>query len=275
MVAVTCHANAFLRGLPIPEFFPGNSTCKYCDRVRFFSVSKRFFGRVRESEVATSPDEWFEQLKAAEIPEVGLCYSHDDHQGISSLNSATLPGGRGTWSIKVTDLKGQTELWKTKWEIWDQQAPEGRIWRVGYDRFPERQYHSAPLVDLDGAVARFRSALQDICTFSDKHDCAGFTIFFARAVEALDSRRARLHGIHRDLAPDGCLPPLARRLLDACQSAWIFDGLSSWTSLSFDGPTRLEYERVSEGLIAGLKEAIYAGANSSCTSRTNYASEAH
>ncbi len=58
-VALTCHANAFLRGLRIPEFFASNSTCKFCDWVRFFNVSRTLFGKARQIEVATTPNGWF------------------------------------------------------------------------------------------------------------------------------------------------------------------------------------------------------------------------
>ena len=71
-VALACHANAFLRGLRVPEFFPSNSTCQFCDGIKFFHVSKTLFGKVRQAEVATTPNGWFECLKAEDVPEVRL-----------------------------------------------------------------------------------------------------------------------------------------------------------------------------------------------------------
>jgi hypothetical protein len=269
-VALTCHANAYLRGLRIPGFFPSNSTCKFCDRIKFFNVSKTLFGKVRQAEVANSPDGWFECLRTDDVPEVRLSCAPQNDPGIPDRMSAGFVGGGGTWSIKVTDRKGQTAVWLSKWEVWNQEAPERRIWRVSYGRVPERRSLSEPFIDLGGAVARLRVALQDIYTFSDKHDCSGFTIRFARAIETLDSRGSTLHGHHQDLAPEGCLPMLARRLLDACQTAWVFGGMGSWNDLGFDGSDRAEYDRVSERLFAALNEAIYTGANSSCASRTNF-----
>jgi hypothetical protein len=71
-VALTCHANAYLRGRRIPEFFPSNLICKLCDRVKFFHVSKMLLGRVWQAEVATTSNGWFEHLKAEHVPEVPL-----------------------------------------------------------------------------------------------------------------------------------------------------------------------------------------------------------
>ena len=62
-VALTCHANAFLQGRHVSEFLPGNSSCKFCDWVRFFKVSKTFFGKIRQDEVAVNPNAWFEYLE--------------------------------------------------------------------------------------------------------------------------------------------------------------------------------------------------------------------
>jgi hypothetical protein len=268
-VALTCHANAFLRGLRIPEFFASNSTCKFCDWVRFFNVSNTLFGKARQTEVATTPNGWFEHLKAEDVPEVRLYCTPQNDPGIPDRMSAGFVGGGGTWSMKVTDRKGQTTVWLSKWEVWNQDAPERRIWRVSYGRFSELQSRSDPFIDLDGAIARLRVAIQNVCTFSEKHDCGAFTIAFARALQTLDSRGSTLHGHHKDLAPDGCVPPLARCMLDACQTAWVFGGMGSWNDLSFDGPDRTEYDRVSGKLFTALNEAIYTGANSSCASRTN------
>ncbi len=272
-VALTCHANAFLRGLRVPEFFPSNSTCQSCDWIRFFNISKTLLGKVRQAEVASSPNEWFKCLKAEGVPEIRLCWAPQNDLGIPNRISAGFVGGGGTWCMKVTDQSGQTTVWLSKWEVWNQDAPERRIWQVSYGRVQALQPRSEPFIDLGGAVARLRSALQDIYTFSEKHDCGSFTISFAQAIKALDSRGSTLYGHHQDLAPEGSLPALARCLLDACQKAWVFGGMGSWNDLGFDGSDRAEYDLVSDRLFTALNEAIYTGTNSSCASRANVPAE--
>jgi hypothetical protein len=54
LVALACHANAVLHDHSVPPFFPGNSTCQFCDWVKFFQVSKTLFGKARETPVATT-----------------------------------------------------------------------------------------------------------------------------------------------------------------------------------------------------------------------------
>ena len=107
-VALTCHANAFLRGLRIPEFFSSNSTCQFCDWVKFFNVSRTLLGKVRQAEVATTPDQWFECLKADDVSEVRLFCAPQNDPGIPDRMSAASVGGGGTWSMKAADRKGKT-----------------------------------------------------------------------------------------------------------------------------------------------------------------------
>src|SRR2546425_6182906 len=71
-VARTCHANAFLRGRPVPEFSPGNSTCQFCDSVKFFEVSKTLLKKVRETLVAVNPNAWFEPLRTDRVTGIRL-----------------------------------------------------------------------------------------------------------------------------------------------------------------------------------------------------------
>jgi hypothetical protein len=58
LVALACHAKAFLRGhVSSQRFFPANSTCQFCDRTSFAEFTKR-----EEVTVATTPDAWFALL---------------------------------------------------------------------------------------------------------------------------------------------------------------------------------------------------------------------
>lgn len=179
--------------------------------------------------------------------------------------AAAFVGGGGTWAMEAVraGADGNTAVWLSRWEVWNQNAPERRIWRVSYGRVGEIQNRQLAAVDLESVAARLQSALTEIHTFSEKHGCGGFTECFARAIETLDSNAKARHGYHKDLGVDGVTPPLAIGLLDACQSAWVFGGMGSWNDMGFDGAEQSEYDRVSEQLFAVLNEAIQSAANSS------------
>jgi hypothetical protein len=177
--------------------------------------------------------------------------------------SAGFVGGAGIWAMEAVPPNGKSAVWVSRWEVWDQNAPDRRIWRVSYGRFSAKRSSTARVSELESSAGRFRSALADIHRFSEQHDCRGFTDCFSKALETLNSGAEKRHGYHQDLAPDGCLPSLAMRLLDACQSAWVFGGMGSWNDMAFAGEAQVEYDRTSQRLFLTLNEAIQAAANAS------------
>jgi hypothetical protein len=263
VVALTCHANAFLRGRPVPPFFPGNSTCVFCDRVTFLHLRKPWFAKAREEEIARTPDLWFAYLKDAGISAIRLLWRPQHHPVISDRMSSGLAGGGGTWAMETVPPNGGRTLWLSRWQVWDRNAPERRIWRVSYGRTSGTRPAPPSAGDLTALAARLRSALASAHDFSERHRCDRFTTSFSRAIETVDSGGAKRHGFHKDLAPAGALPSLAGCLLDACQSGWVFGGMGSWNDLGFAGEAQAEYERISQGLFLTLTDVIQAAANAS------------
>jgi hypothetical protein len=263
-VALTCYANAFLQGRMVPRFFPGHSTCTFCDSVKFFGVSRALWGATRKEEIASTPDAWFEYLKAAKTSAIHLSCAPRSHPKMSDRMSVGFVSGGGVWAMETVQHHGTRAIWLSRWEVWNQHAPERRIWRVSYYRGRSTRSSPTPAPDLEALAGRLRSALAEVHEFSARHRCDPFTARFSEAIETLDSGGTKRYGYHRDLAPDGCLPSRAVALLDACQSAWVFGGMGSWNDLGFPGEAKVEYDRTSERLFLILTEVVQAAANASC-----------
>lgn len=162
--------------------------------------------------------------------------------------------------MEVQLPKNQSEFWIARWEVWNQKAPERRIWRVTYGRVGEATSNSHQYQRLSTAEGRLLKALRAIHTFSEKHNCGGFTNSFAKGIAAVT--QSERHGYHKDLSPAGFLSGKAEAILDASQSAWVFGGMGSWNDMGFDGADGKEYERVSEELFQSIQDAICVAANS-------------
>jgi hypothetical protein len=266
LVALTCHANAFLQGRMVPRFFPSNSTCTFCDSITFVRVSRTLLGTRRETQVASDPDSWFVHLVTAKVSAIRLSRTPQHNPKISDRMAGAFAGAGG-WSMEAVQPNGTGAMWLSRWDVWNQHAPDRRIWRVRYGRVPQRRPPDAPVTDLNSLAGRLRAVLADIHAFSEKEKCGGFTDRFFQAMETLDSGGERRHGYHEDLAPEGCLPSIARCLLDACQSAWVFGGMGSWNDLMFHGDVQAEYQRASDQLFLILGEVLQAAANASCADR--------
>jgi hypothetical protein len=231
--------------------------------VKFLAFSKSIFGKFTETQVAANPNGWFEYLKCERIVGVRLTRTPQNNPGISDRMSAAFVGGGGAWAMETIPLKGKSATWMARWVVWNQKAPDRRIWRVDYGRISEGPTRNCETRNLNSVAQRFQSALTEIHAFSERHNCGGFTACFARAMETLDSGSTKRLGYHKDLWPESVGPVLAEALLDAAQSAWVFGGMGSWNDMGFEGADQKEYDRVSEQLFSTANEAIEAGANAS------------
>jgi hypothetical protein len=263
LVALTCHANWFLEQGAIPSrFFPDNSTCKFCDRISFVEIKKSWLGKPSERTVAETPDAWFAYLAARKASGVRIFRQARNDPRISDRMSAGFVGGGGDWMLAVR-CPSATEYWMARWEVWNQNAPEQRIWRVTYGLVARDQAPLAVAPNQADLLVAFKSALNRIHAFSAENTCGGFTECFARAVHSLNDRAA-IHGYHKDLYCPGSLSRSSEAMLDAAQSAWVFGGMGSWNDMGFDGEKGREYEESSEELFIALHDAICAAANESC-----------
>ena len=259
LVALTCNANAHIRGLQTARFFPDNSTCQFCDSVKFTSVSRRFWGGRREQPVSATPEEWFIHLVDARALGVRIFRIAD--RVASDRRLAGFVGGGGAWVIEVAIPKMRFTHWVADWEVWNQDAPEQRVWRVVYRRIADVRQSSVTQLDVSDAAGRLFISLERIRAFAGSHDCNEFAQLFEKGIMSLTT--SKRSGYHQDLAPPESLPVQAAALLDACQSAWVFGAMGSWNDLGFSGEDQTEYDRVSEQLFVAVTQAIVAAGNAS------------
>lgn len=258
-VSLVCHGNSYLRGDRSRRIYPGNSTFQFCDRVAFVSIGRSWFGKPKETMVAPDPDAWFAHLAARGARGVRLLRRSQDLAWISDRMTAGLAGGGGDWMMAVR-YAGKTEYWTSRWDVWDQDAPLQKIWRVRYFLASTHRSEPEPRRRLEGALPALKLALEQIHAFAKRKDCRGFMDCFQRATLTLE-RAMPLYGYHRDLCPEDMATPAALAVLDAAQSAWVFGGMGSWNDLAFEGEDSKDYERVSAELFSTLNDAICAAAN--------------
>jgi hypothetical protein len=265
VVALTCYGNAFLGGHGMPKFSPQNSTCQFCDSIKFVQLKKPLLGlgKVKEVLVANTPDAWIADLRKRDATTIRLTRAPQNNPQISDRMSAGFVGGSGTWMMEVLRSNGRSEFWAARWNVWNKDAPERRIWRVTYGLIREGrtiQYRGRTLSDVK---RDFKLSIETIHAFSEQKKCGeGFTKCFADALKALDDPAVDV-GYHKDLAVPEQLTPEATSILKASMSAWVFGGMGSWNDMGFDGATEKEYEKVSDSLFNIVNEAVEVATTSS------------
>ncbi|HUN84784.1 MAG TPA: hypothetical protein VMU48_10410 [Terracidiphilus sp.] len=262
MAAVTCHGNAAVRGMQTPQFFPGNSTCQFCESITFLVSGKPAGGESQSAVFADTPDAWIRDLRRRSLVGFRLRQQPQDRPGFSDRNSSGFVGGGRLWMIEAVREGKVSEFWLNKWEVGNRDAPDRRIWRVTYGLYQVVPTPGFALRPLGAIIDDFRSALKEIRAFAEAHECGNFTRFFDDALRAFDDPQADL-GYHKDLFPQGSLGDNAAAVLKAAQCAWVFGGMGSWNDMSFRDETQKEYERVSDALFGLLNESVEAAATSS------------
>ncbi|WP_283195725.1 hypothetical protein [Rhizobium sp. AN80A] len=260
LAALACHGNAHLKNGGVPSFFPSNSTCKFCDEISFVVFKRSFFGKVKEKEIASTPDDWFEYLTGKNAKSLKLAYSPQSSSATDDRMSAGFVGGGGRWGIEVLLPNDKSEYWVARWQVWNQNAPERRIWRVTYAMVSTGKTPRDGALPIRNVTDALERSLEEIHSFSERNNCGGFTEAFAKALDTL--RSGNKHGYHQDISRDGLLSKEAELILDACQSASVFGGMGSWNDMGFDGAEQAEYERVSDQLFCYINNAIVAAVNS-------------
>lgn len=260
LVALACHFNARARGAVSATFFSANSTCQFCEYVRFVRRDGGLFGIGGDWKVvAKTPDEWIStQAKSSRRALITREPGMDPR--LSDRMSAGFVGGGGTWTLWVVE-NGRGDAWSPSWQVGNRTAPEKRIWRVTYARSAMNVAHTIASEPLEPLRAKLEGCLSDALAFCGRHNIDEFAAQFRKALECLSSADPLSLIYHKDLAPPDTLTTSAQQLLAACSAAWVFGGMGSWNDLYFDDDKQ-SYERISEDLFTAVNEAICAAANS-------------
>ena len=262
LIALVSHGNAFLAdGYDLRNFYPSNSTFQFCNEISFVDVKK--FYRVKEKEIAATPDHWFAYLKESNCRRLSLWCAPTSNPQLPDHISVAFVGGGGDWYIR-SGFINHADYWLGRWEVTDQNAPDNRIWKVTYVKVSAKQkLPNLQVGDLSARKAKLEGVLKEIGAFALKHDLHLFATCFQNGLEALSSDDPIALTDHKDLLPGTGYTLEAKQLIAAASQAWVLGGMGSWNDLGFaDQMEHKEYERLSEELYAAIKLCIEKGVNS-------------
>ena len=256
VLALACHLNARCRGMSVERMFPGNSTCRFCEFVRFVQIVPRSTRIGGLPECIESPDEWLDALL---------------HNGASrSLIFYTgFPGVGGDWWIAVEHC-GQLNYWQAYWPIGHRNAVDQHIWRVQYDETDLRPPNGLPVASVAELSEQLSSTLVSIEQFATEHQL-NLAARFRKVNHSLSADGEWLVAEHyyTDLDPVGSLSLPARRLLACCEDAYVFGGMGSWNEerIGLEGDASRSYRVLSDQLFELLNRSLCAAANESAPER--------
>jgi len=268
LVAIACHANAWLQGGEATHFYPSNLSFQFCDSVNFVKLKRRWFQETySETPIAEDPNAWFKFLDSSGFRAILVHRTAQNLHGISDRMSSAFVGGGGRWFLEA-NRENSSDFYEARWAVWNPNAPENKIWRVTYGLYEEK---SAPRpferAGLQSLKVELDTALRDIHRFAVKNELTWFAEQFQKGLECLQARDPFALTHYSDLAPQGMLTGESAQLLAAAQPAWVFGGMGSWNDLGFEGDDKRLYEGLSDRLFELLNTIICAVTNSSARSR--------
>jgi len=270
IVAITVYGNSILTENNINEYSLDNTTAKFCKEIKFVDwlkptfYDKHFKGRKEyySKDIASDFASWIDSLKADKMTKLYLHYTGSKNNQGNDRKLAGFIGGGGRWLIEA--YNGQTsDFWEGKWEVTDREDEFNRIWTVTYARIarnlkPIKEGHSK----LESVKGELLESLKDCRNFSSKHGMDGFQNCFENAVACLDEEKIDTSKIyHKDILTNFEVVTDSKRILLACQPAWVFGGMGSWNDISFIDEDQETYETISQRLFNALCSAITTATN--------------
>lgn len=252
VLGLAMHANAFLRGKAIGDFWPDATFFGYCRSVAFLPGEPD-----PERASAADPAAWLDSLAGRRSVQVRV--APRGLPGFSDRMSVGFVDGGSRWLIE--EKGGPRPLaWSASWSFADRAIDDGRIWAVTY-RGLAADPSPMDRPDLDGVEERLRRSLEAAARFAERIG-SSYSESFRRALDCLDSADAFQSRYHPDLAPSGFLSAQAERVLAACDSGWVFGGMGSWNDAAYGGADAEEGDALSDRLFDALESGLQEVANS-------------
>lgn len=296
LVSLTSYGNAFLQGNDdIENFYPGNSTFQFCNKVNFVNFKKTLFSSTpKEVQVADNPIEWFRLLKKQGCKGLRLFYepTQNPPAGTPDHKLAGMVGGGGTWMIETMYGKF-SHYWFNRWQVTQKDDPERKlrpiglseniaqsgetsevrpsddgpparpVWSVSYGMIDKDQPVSNKQFDIKEISSLLQQNLQNITAFAQTQQLSNWARVFTKAASILNSVTPIQDYYHQDLLVEKHYSLQARQLLAAAGAAWVFGGMGSWNDLGFDtDETNKTYDDLSAQLYNVINKAVLAVANS-------------
>jgi hypothetical protein len=261
-VALTIYANAALAMRLSPtDFYPSNSTFKFCESV-VFSDKRRGPSESELPPYASDPVAWIGNLSSEGVSGLRVNYGPLKKRDLVERTTVAFVGGGGKWTIEEI-RRAKSFTWDGTWRINDRKRADRRTWQVNYYRTVGSRFRFAYRPDnLEAHKKKLERSLRRILNFARNRKLDKFAKVFESGLFRLQSQNPYEGLFHSDIAPPGFLPLSANQLLGAAQAAWVFGGMGSWNDGMYSGEQDKQYDAVSQELYGALNASIIAAANS-------------
>lgn len=260
-VALVAHYRAGFSAQQPYAMSLSNSTFKFVGVLDFEREVPRLLRAPAYESVGTEPAEWYEYLASSGVRSVFLVVERVG--GRLADHVAVAFAGGGGWGIAV-DHNDRQSLWRARWTTGRSSVPEDRIWSVLYREFGDGALPHGRR-SVGSASKRLARVLADAADFAREAKLDFWLEWFHSAQEKLKADDPTFE-YHPDMLPPFAYTGDARRLLSACERAWVFGGMGSWNDLGFvEADLQRRYDMITPELYDAVLDGITAATNQDFT----------
>lgn len=238
------------------------------NKVEFLFYKKHFFSKPTWHQYADNPINWLKKLKDDGCTEIRLIFQADNSTTLSGskvpdYKLASFVGGGGNRFIQ-TVFQTHSDLWQSREEVTDRDAPNNRIWTVSYGRVAvKQQTPEAIIYDIEEIKNRLRNKLVDISSFAKYENLSSWAEWFDKAITLIDAPYPFENSNDKLMVPADKIHLETLQLLAGSGKAWCFGGMGSWNDIGFsDKQKQKTYERLTSQLYEIVNSSYIAIANS-------------
>lgn len=237
-VLLTAFGNAFLQGKNV-SFDNRNPAAYGLSSIKFVhDLPGEQAGWIEY--LANNPNDWFQYLK---------------NEGYKRLYVSDTETAGIEWAI-FTVKDNEYDIWSNKTVI------EKGFPRTLY--YIEKNKKGKPEIainSLEKSKLELKKILEGMITFTIKTELKNWQSIFERALSQLFNDKEN-ELLEEGVLPEGCFEIDSKQIISACNEAWVFGGMGSWSDVTFqDNDIHQEYEDLSYKLYSILRSSLFSVIN--------------
>ncbi|HEX4292853.1 MAG TPA: hypothetical protein VHZ29_01830 [Rhizomicrobium sp.] len=254
-VTLVAAANLHLAGHATGNYWPHANIFQVTDTVRFAGPPGREDLNRAETD-AGDPNVWFDKLRRIGARGVLLADTWENPPSAAARSTEALR--RKPFAI-VEVVDGATDLWRESGENPESGGVKG--WSATYVRQTAGGAHRPSPPDMAGALRSMDAVLSALIPFTRRNGLTQFSPSFEQALTCLRDDQPLADNWYLK-GYEYLLPDLnTQRLFAAATAAHVFGGMGSWNDSGAEREPD-EFNRLTERLVASLRNAAVAAANS-------------
>ncbi|HUT82592.1 MAG TPA: hypothetical protein VMZ29_15455 [Candidatus Bathyarchaeia archaeon] len=250
---LTAFGKANLAGKNIP-FYKNHPGAYNFRNMRFVAKEPSTEQLMTKDIIAKDPNIWFKYLNEKNFTKLHLIFNPEVKIKLKPEYKQFFGGMGSSWYI-FAEKNSKFDVWKQKW-----QAEYGETISYYYLLVEGMELEKISSLSLETTIRFMKITLQELIDFTSRNKLDNWTNVFQTALNKFEINNPS-DLLSDDYLPADCYSLEAKQILAACDQAWVFGGMGSWSDVVNVDDYDL-FRRLTNNLYDTLNNSIAAVINS-------------